>query len=185
MGGLYCWWGMGRVGFATQAVCRCWWLELRTWRGQSAVLYLDNEPLFHEGEKYRGWPSIISWLYLFNAVYVLRAYMTIHKYDPLPRKGVGACCVMKCRGPFSYYFEAPSHSFTIFPPSILRNGNSCCPVALCGETSFGILKQCQSYGRALLLVGDGEGGIRNPSCVQVLVSGAEDLARTVCSTLPG
>jgi hypothetical protein len=30
----------------------------------------------------------------------------------------------------------------------------------------------------------GRVGYRTPSCVQVLVSGAEDLARTACSTFP-
>jgi hypothetical protein len=56
----------GRVGFAPQAVCRCWWAERRTWRGQPAVLFLENETLFHEGEKYKGWPSIISWPFPFK-----------------------------------------------------------------------------------------------------------------------
>ncbi len=42
---------------------------------------------------------------------------------------------------------------------------------------------CQSSGRALSMVG-GRVGYRTPGCVQVLVSGAEDLARTTCSTFP-
>jgi hypothetical protein len=54
---------------------------------------------------------------------------------------------------------------------------------LLGENNFGILKKCQSSGRALSWVG-GRVGYRTPGCVQVLVSGAEDLARTACSTFP-
>ncbi len=39
LGGLYHGWG-GGWDIAPQAVCRCWWVERRTWRGQPAVLFL-------------------------------------------------------------------------------------------------------------------------------------------------
>ncbi len=70
-------------------------------------------------------------------------------------------------------------SFTL----LLENGASCCSVSDRGENSFGILKMCQSSGGALSRVG-GRLGYHTPGCVQVLVSGAEDLARIACSTFP-
>jgi hypothetical protein len=65
---------------------------------------------------------------------------------------------------------------------MLGNGAPCCSVSD-GENNFGILKMYQSSGRALSRVG-GRVGFRTPGCVQVLVRGAEDLARTACSTFP-
>ncbi len=61
-------------------------------------------------------------------------------------------------------------SFTL----LLENGASCCSVSDRGENSFGILKQCQSPGRALSRVGGGgEGGISHPR----LCAGAGERSR--------
>jgi hypothetical protein len=54
---------------------------------------------------------------------------------------------------------------------------------LLGDNSFGILSSASHLG-GLYHGWGGRVGYRTPGCVQVLVSGAEDLARTACSTFP-
>jgi hypothetical protein len=90
-------------------------------------------------------------------------------------KGAGAYCV----GAPSVIILKPSQ---IFPPSMLGNGAPCCSVSDGGK-QFWHPEDVPVIWEGSITVG-GRVGFRTPSCVQVLVSGAEDLARTACSTFP-
>ncbi len=108
MGGLCHGWG-GGWDIAPHAVCRCWWAEQRTWRGQLAVLFLENETLFHEGEKYVSCPSRILWFYPFN-MWTLSLHdnsqvsIILTSPFPLPWKGGRGLLRNGYRGPFRFFF---------------------------------------------------------------------------------